>query len=502
MEELRGTGPMPSARQAPAARAIPPPPLGPSGTSGQTGAAAGQHAGAALGAARSALIGKARGVVEEIRVDVRDLPGQTRFLTILGYAGILAVMVSALLIDAFGDRLPTTIYRYAGQTLATPVLEVWVAGLAFVIGWALLLTGATDFGWRLFVPTLLFFTWELLVLGAGDRGRPGVMAMLAGGIMLLVGSALVVQIGTRRRPHWRDYPLVEFVGWMVALGLFAAFAATAAPAEQAQTAIMGRVHVLAFVTLPLWLFLALEPARLGVDAGEWAANSLRARFSETILRRAAVLLIVVSTVPVVVIPALVTRGGPDWSAGSLIALVALAPFVSWPVVAFGWCAWRIARRRWSTPAAATGLTLTVAWWVLLATVVVITSTGHDLTTFALVSTGLLSPLVIYVVLLTHAVVTVGARLAASDGQTAPRPGRVLAFLGAAILILVAALSPAPRRIAGTGTEIGAGQMMVDSLFLLGTLGLCPWYLGRIAWRRWRQGADAGGPRLDGVPVQK
>ena len=445
MEELRGTGPMPSARPAPAARAIPPPPLGPSGTSGQTGAGAGQHAGAALGAARSALIGKARGVVEEVRVDVRDLPGQTRFLTILGYAGILAVMVSALLIDAFGDRLPTTIYRYAGQTLATPVLEVWVAGLAFVIGWALLLTGATDFGWRLFVPTLLFFTWELLVLGAGDRGRPGVMAMFAGGIMLLVGSALVVQIGTRRRPHWRDYPLVEFVGWMVALGLFAAFAATAAPAEQAQTAIMGRVHVLAFVTLPLWLFLALEPAgsawiarRMGRELapcpvqrddpppGRGAAHRGldRSRGGDPGTRDAGWSGLVGRVADRTGRPGAVRE-----LAGRGVRLVRLAHRAP-PLVDAGGCH---------------GLTLTVAWWVLLATVVVITSTGHDLTTFALVSTGLLSPLVIYVVLLTHAVVTVGARLAASDGQTAPRPGRVLAFLGAAILILVAALSPAPRR---------------------------------------------------------
>jgi len=435
-----------------------------------------------VGIVRGRLVEQARGTLDAARIDLRDLPTEARLLTLLGYAGAFAVMAAALVFEFFGDWLPSVTYAYGKFRLLAPGPTVQVAVASFVLAWSLLLTGATDFGWRLFVPILVLFAFDLVFLASA--GGPGPLTSLLVGVgVLLLLTAVTVRIGQAKVPRWRDRPLVEFVGWAVALSLFVGLVLTLAPAERSRDVLLARLPIFGVIIMPLWLLFGIEPARLGVEIAARSVRALRTRLGNTRFRRLAAASAILPVLFLAGIWAAIPASRPGWAPGYEIAAVLYAPGWTWPFFLMGWTAFRLLRRRWSDETAAVGLGLTVATLVLLAAFLVAGTSGQDFVGFALLASGLFNPLVLYVVLMTYNILTVGRSFASAEGRATPRSGRVLVYFGAVILILCSALLPATQRPAAARQSGDNLQVFIDAMFAYGVVTLGPGYLVWIAWRR-------------------
>ena len=87
------------------------------------------------------------------------------------------------------------------------------------MGWALLLTGASDCRRRVFLPVVCLFIFEVLILNGGARA-PLALTVLVLGLILLVVVARLLAPSLR---YWREFAMVEFLFWAVIVGLLTAY---------------------------------------------------------------------------------------------------------------------------------------------------------------------------------------------------------------------------------------------------------------------------------------
>ncbi len=73
-------------------------------------------------------------------IDLQGLPVSLKILTIGGYLAVFGMLFFTLVVELAGERLPTVRYELAGQNLQTPAIVMAISGLAFILGWAYLLT--------------------------------------------------------------------------------------------------------------------------------------------------------------------------------------------------------------------------------------------------------------------------------------------------------------------------------------------------------------------------
>lgn len=468
-------------------------------------------------ASHAAILGRAaprwlavqsRGILAACLVDMNGLPRQTRLLIWFGYACLAGIVGLALWPELVGDLEPRIAFTMLGFPMTAPAIHLPIAVGMFVVGWALVLTGATDLGWRSFMPLLAMFALDLYFQAWYISNQTAPLAW--GAASVLVVAAILVQVVTRRRPHWRDRPLLEFFGWVVALSLYVGLTWWLTWIVRlewlTERVVLTRLLWLGLILCPFWVYLGMEPARLGLELGERGAHWLRHRLDEHHLRQAATLSTIAflillmpyylfATMTAIVLwPRLGASGSAGFSAR--LAAAFLAPAALWPVVVAVVGLRRLVARRASTEAALRWLHLSGAAFVLVAAVGLAVSARQDFISYALSLPALLNPFVLYVALMCQTLFTFGSSYANAEGETAPRTGRALVYLGLVMMAMCAALLPNADRALMTGNPNAMGDF-IDQLFAFGVTFLGSFFILWSAWKLYRRPLE---PDEDATPA--
>lgn len=448
-------------------------------------------------------------------VDTTGLPRDTRALLAVGYAVVLVCLALVLLEELFpawfeslprrvSTTTPPSSWDLGAIGVASGVLEEgdesvwWIYPLmlasagASILGWAFVLTGASDCGRRVFLPLLAVFGLGLLLVARQALVVPGAALPLRILVALLVLSAGGLYLATHRSARWRQQPLPELLGWLAAILLFlgSAFFLTARgdPNMSDKAELWGMYFALVsslgagLLGVPFSAYLGLEPIKLAVEVGRTTAHRLRRRFEGPVFLRLGLLLLAVPIAGAIRVATRETMESWGWW-NEPMGLVAVGAVILPPFPFAAWALWRRWRGRWAEPQAILSVALAVGWAVWVAALVVAEFTrGQDFLGLALAAPGVIPPITLFVALFTYNVMTFGARFANREGRSAPRAGRALLYLGAALLMLGALLFVAAQRV-GPDNEpnqslpFSYDRATVYSLFLLG-----PFYFAWLAWR--------------------
>ncbi len=118
-------------------------------------------------------------------IDLSGLSRSQRGLIWLGYGSVLFFLVVGLFFELVGASLPhvqfdipnTSEGLSARELVAIPMLVLGAESIAFILGWSLVLTGASDCSRRIFIPVMGLFILQLLITVPID-GQSGNISIL------------------------------------------------------------------------------------------------------------------------------------------------------------------------------------------------------------------------------------------------------------------------------------------------------------------------------------
>lgn len=352
-----------------------------------------------------------------LRLNMADLPPAYRRLALIGYGLALLLIVAMVVFEMAGENLTRIQFSTSGYQrtlgLSVPVAMPSIYLLSWVIGWALLLTGASDCRNRVFLPVALYFTLAWLS-GSGIANAQGSEGFLLWLLPLLLVFARAV---SGRLTVWHTRPGLEFLLWVV---LLAAFPLTwgrgddVTLAASTYTSLAG-VYI---VGLPFWFWLGVDGADGILQIANALLETLRQALGSKQDRWAAGLTGLVVGLAFVLI--FVDRG--LWALSVVIVLLALATV-------------GLARLRGRGPALPWRFLLWVAFSAFIFTLfldLAVKEIDTDVNSIVLHLAGL-PPGAVFGLLLLYDICTAGTRFAGVDGCWLPRRGRVLIYLGAIVL---------------------------------------------------------------------
>ncbi len=447
--------------------------------------------------------------LKETLIDTGPLAPALKILVRGGYVIIGLLLVLTLVFELIGARLPMVelLAFQQGEAVSQfiPIAVVVVSSFGATVAWAYIMTGATDCRRRIFLPVLgllgmqlFFMTFPSLSGLAGASGLPFIHGLLAcGSAPLLLLGAFGFYMATHRQAYWRDYPLLEFGGWITIMLFYFIQLWVAAPdRESVAAAIDTSFTVTNFMVMPWWFFSGLTLVHIALNLGHTLMIALRRLLPNSLLRIAALFVVLVH--PTVVLFATAfspdTTSLPDFFIALFIdGVLALPLMLLLLVLAIG--------RRWNTKNAAMLLTLSSALPFFSAgfTLALKGTELFNLIEITAERANTVAPTLIFVGLMAYNVLSMGSAFANRDGQFAPRSGRALLGLGAAILITSGALFSAQTRDA-TGALNEDFKSAVDAFFTLGVFFLGLPYLVWTIWKH-RERLSGDDEKLkDVVPV--
>ncbi len=107
-----------------------------------------------------------RGLFSGVFIELQGIPVVLKILVVVGYLAVLGQLLFTLLFEIAGNNLQTIEYSLSGENHIVPLLVLVITGLAFILGWAYVLTGAAAARARVFLPVLAVFALQLFL---GDR---------------------------------------------------------------------------------------------------------------------------------------------------------------------------------------------------------------------------------------------------------------------------------------------------------------------------------------------
>ena len=416
--------------------------------------------------------------LREALIDFNGLSLSLRILAVLGYASVAVLLAVTLLLDLLRDRLVVVTYTHPGVEVTVqqiPFLVLVVSAFCFVLGWAYVLTGATDSGRRVFLPIAGLFAVQLfLFLPQGDAG----MFMWFCAAPPLILGLIVAHFFTQSKRYCRDFPLVEFCLWFCVLLFFVAlFWLSRQSTEHVAQTIGASFDILSLLNVPLWLFFGLATVDLAVSVGHGIVTTLRKLLPDPVLHALAVFLVLAR--PAIAIVTLALDQLDTILGGTLFldAILSTLPLLALTIGA-------ALLRRWNTRTATTIIALGIVSPVFILCVFPVL-TGQEIFDpmgAALESVAVLPPLLIFVALMAHSVLSLGSAFANKDGQIIPRSGRVLLGFGFALLVIgLTVFSVNVRDAAGQLDQ--TFQEATDAFFGLSVFILGLPYLLWIVWRR-------------------
>ena len=404
-------------------------------------------------------------------IDLRDLPLSLKILTIAGYLAIFGLLFFTLLVELAGDRLATVEYTVTGPTLKIPLFVVAIAGLAFVLGWAYLLTGAAAAKARIFLPVLLLFALQLFMVSSFLSVFLEVLFILA---------VLVIYGFTFRTRFWHDLPGLHFFGWLGAISvIFFLSVGTSATNAELASALSTNFGMVTLLTLMFWVLLSFSIIDLGIKIGR--AFTRIARKTLPFPSFTGLIVFVLLIHPVVAMLVVWLTRDPLWSFDLPVSFVLLlGALVVW------------ISRRWSASAAAVLLVLSVATPVVMLGLSMAFA-GKDFTELLLKMTGLFPPTLLFVGLTTYNLLGMGVEFTGVDGRILPKRARVLLYFGTLLLVVACMLFVSNERIVETNQlpldlQSFINTVIASSAFLL----VIPY----VVWMIWKRRELLTGPEKD------
>ena len=411
--------------------------------------------------------------LDELTVDTSELTDGHRHLAIAGYVATLGLLLASLVSGAFTQsRLAFDDYD---GTHSAPAFLLAVVAATSVLGWAFLLTGASDAGRRVFLPLLLLCCYQLLSISAPGEQSVILVAGIAGLVVAVRGPTEL----------WLRHPVGEFLVWVLILGglTLLSYAGDIDPSDRLRSQYRS-AQLLALLAIPLWIRLGRDAAQGGIDLGRSTARTVR----RVLTKRRFLLAAAGATIAWPAVAGLLASE-IDGSDRAVTGWLSLSSMAALPLCL--WCVARVADGRWDGRAAASAVSLNVSFAALSLPLVSATyNTG--LFERLVGSTNLVSPLFLFVVLATYDVVSFGAREAEREGRRIPRSGRVPVYFGALLLIVGAMLLLSGASvIAPDNPEVSVGPLP-NGAFLFGIvfIGL-PLYVKAVRRNRERFIASAG-----------
>jgi len=396
-------------------------------------------------------------------IDLQDLPVSLKILTIAGYLAVFGLLFFTLLVELAGDRLQTVEYTLVGQNVKVPLLVMAIAGLAFILGWTYLLTGAAAARARIFLPVLVLYALQLfLVTGAN-------LLLLFLEVLFFL-TVLVIYGLTFRTNFWRDLPGLHFFGWLVAVSVIVILSVgTSATNAQVASSLSANFAIVMLLTLVFWVLLGLSVIDLGITIGRGFTRIARKILPFSALSALVVFVLLIHPA-VVMLVFWLTRDGfllLDVLFSTLLILGALVVWIA---------------RRWSGSTCAVFLILSLATPVLTLGISM-AFVGQDFTQLLLEMTGIFPPTLLFVGLTTYNLFGMGVAFTGVDGRILPKRARVLLYFGTLLLVVACMLFLSNQRIAETNQLSLDFQNLINNLFALSALFLGIPYVVWMVWKR-------------------
>jgi len=191
---------------------------------------------------------------------------------LLGYASVAAMLAATLILELSNAGSSGVEFKpdVIDKVLSVPVAAIVSSSLSLALGWAFLLTGATDCGRRVFLPVAaVFFLQWIFFVGRGGA----VTAFLGFGGLLVLGVVTVVHLFSRRSRRWRQYPLAEFSAWLALMLFVVAEVFWAKSPRIAALDLETTLSVPQILSMPFWVLLGVE----AVDGAATLARVLTTR---------------------------------------------------------------------------------------------------------------------------------------------------------------------------------------------------------------------------------
>lgn len=416
--------------------------------------------------------------LRESLIELSGLSPGLRALAFAGYATVFGLLVSALFFELRGGRLPGVEFEMtAGGLRSVPFAVMRLCSVTLVVGWAYVLTGATQCRRRVFLPIAGVFALQLTLLSAA-LGNWAILLVCAAA--LLIGVFVGAYALTHRRPFWRDRPLVQVLFW---LGVMSFFTVTAwvfgRSAREVAAALNSAFLALSLLAVAFWVLLGVEAIGASIGLARAIGVGARRLLTEEAMRALAVFTLLARPSLAVLITYL--TGDGVWMFDFLFSI---------PLILLTVALW--ATGRWTTRNAHTLLALGLAS-TAFTLALSLAFQGHDLTELAISATGLFPPMLLFVGLTAYNVLGWGVRYANVDGEHIPRRGRVLLYFGGVILIITFVLFSLNQRVVATGRLDETEQVLINDLFALVALLLGFPYLLWVVWKRRDEliGSEAG-----------
>jgi hypothetical protein len=406
-------------------------------------------------------------------IALQGLPVSVKIMTIVGYLAVFGLLFFTLLVELTADRLPVVLFTQVGETDQVPLLVVGIAGLAFILGWAYLLTGAAASRARIFLPVLILFGFQLFLVSGGN--------LLALFLEILFFFIVLVIYGLTFRTHfWSDLPGLHFFGWLLAVSVIVLLSFGVSPTNAGvATALSANFAILMLLTMVFWVVLGLSIIDLGIKVGGSFTRFVRKFLPFSVLSALVVFVLVIHPA-VAGLVFWLTRDG----------FLLLDVIFSILLIPAGIVLWMT--HRWSVSTRSIILSLSLAIPVV-ALGLSMAFAGGDFTELLLKMTGLFPPILLFVGLTTYNLLSMGVTFTSVDGRILSKRSRVLLYFGTLLLVVACMLFLSNQRIAGTSQPSMNMQSLVNNLFALSALVLGIPYL---VWTVWKRRDILIGPDLD------
>jgi hypothetical protein len=405
------------------------------------------------------------------RIHMRGLPRGVRVLVIVGYGSVLGLLVATALIWYFWIRPSGGVPLPLGAAIA-------FSSLWFVVGWAFVLTGASDSRPPVFLLIFALLSLQIyILLGAIGPGKTNAAYLVP--VLLLAAVVTTAHQRSYGSRYWRGMPLVEFVAWEIGLiGLlvvawvFDTIVTGTVPFAEGFAGALLPLFVLTFL---FWIVSALTTVDLGVNLARAVVLGLSRRLPEDIFRTLSVPLLLVPGLVWVVWTAAIWGGtNTHWSR----FWVGMNGLITVPLTLVVGVLLLASTRRWTLRVAATLLALSITLPIILLPLALIFSEtqGGRAPSNIMVTVGLL----------VYGLLNFGAAYVNTEGFYMPRTSRALIYLGTVILTLSMTLvfftqCGNASNFCPLGTQ--SGEPSPRSVWTgLGFVFLAPVYLVWLVWK--------------------
>jgi hypothetical protein len=422
---------------------------------------------------------------ESISVDLATFPPLLRLLVRVGYVSIFLLLVATLIHEFVGASFPqvattfNSLTENQGITGRIPIPVLWISTIAYVVGWAFLLTGATGTRRRVFLPIWAFY----MITWVNTQPEPDeISSMLCCGGFVIALLAGIVYTLTSRHPFWRRYSILEFGGWLLLLSFQMTLLLLGNSPEEIvgdlDQIFAGRISVfmgipfgamgIFYVTIPFWILLGIDASNGVADLSKALVNSLRQGLSAQWLRIATLPILIGLTLFLFIL--------------FILDLPVFFTFLGVMPLVIGVALVLVLIRKWQNRTAfiLLWLGITAALYHLFLGFALY---GSDLG--AIVYEALLPPGFLFVTFLSLDVLTFGKRFAQEDGVILPRSARLLMYFGVALLFGAATLFRLNIRLAD-GTTDPSFSEVANAFGFVAFLGVGPFLL---LWNTWRHRAE-------------